>query len=441
MAWMTAVRTALKHAGRVSWTGLKSSAAYFWGGVKQTWADLLGARTWVKTTVGVLVLGLLGAIVAVIGTQAGEAITGKGDAYQIDIQTNPDKISTPTGAVGGVYLIPVPIDKVPTPPSQVDTCAGRYDWAHRLGGIDAGSSTVEVTVSGRTTDVTRILSVEPVIVGDRGTPPTSGSVVRCAGRGGPPNVRYVNADLDGNPPTVTTSDGQGNPTGSEFDVTQGQSETFRVTSSSLHCDCKWKLVVHVMVNGKATDETYPKDGTFETTGFGGAKPYLWLNGAWKEDTGQAPPKPPDIPNIADACTLLGAAELSTAARTPLTQARRNIGIPAVSWGPGASGQTMLQSHCDYRPSGSEDAQASVQLNGFKTSDAARGEFDAETAAFASSGEKAKAVTVATADSTNRFREVLLVRKGRLVLVVQVRPDPPEATLIDLAQKALALTGP
>lgn len=440
MGWQTAVKNWLKATTIQFGVWLKGSSINVKKAVVWTWNHTKDARNSIRKTVAALTALALGVVVTYWVTKKTEDVSGDSQAYSIDVQTNPDLVPTPNGAVGGTYLLPGGIRKVGRPPTATDTCAGRYEWAHRLGAIDAGSSTIALTVTGHTTDVTRILAVEPLIVGTRGTAPTTGAVVTWAGRGSEPNVRYVNADLDADPPSVVTSDGKGFPVRPELQVTQGQAETFNLTASALQCDCKWEVVVHLMVKGKAIDETFPRTGFFHTIGT--LKSYRWLNDSWTTDTGQSPPSPL-IALIPDACTLFNSRDLSAAVGTPLFQQAQPVTVAAVSPGTGASGQALLNSVCQYSPAGapaSGKASALLDFDGLKTSDAARGEFEALTAGHESGGERTKAVTVAGTDAANLFGDILFVRKGRLIIHMQIDPTLSQATFIALMQKAVAKAG-
>jgi hypothetical protein len=96
------------------------------------------------------------------------------------------------------YVIPRTIDQIPIPPSQMEYVEERQKWADALDGIDARWTSVEVTVTGR--------SSEPVILHElrvevlEREPPLEGAHITYGPLGEGAFLRWLSVDLDRVPP-------------------------------------------------------------------------------------------------------------------------------------------------------------------------------------------------------------------------------------------------
>lgn len=82
----------------------------------------------------------------------------------------------------------------------------------------------------------------------------------------------------------------------------------------------------------------------------------------------------------------------------------------------------------------------MQIFGFPGPGAAKGKFDALNANFGANGTNGQRHTITGTDEAVQFNDVLVIRKGRLVLSLQITPTPSRASFIDLGQKAAAAAG-
>lgn len=435
MAWWHAARSGIAGVFAWAWRWVKTAVSYVWSGTKSLWSRLSTTRKWIASVATALLLVVLGVFATKWATDRVEP------PYTLAIQSNPDLMRTKLGAVGDFagYVIPRTPDQIGPPPIDQNVCTSRYNWAHDQGGVDANSTYMDVTVTGNTSDVTRIVRIEPTVISR--ADPVFGNLITCPGGGEVSTVRPVNIDLDADPPEYTTTDGEGHAIPFAFQVTQGESETFRITANTIACACKWRAVLVLEVDGEEFREDIPANGGyFETTATLSTMSYQWVNGTWT--SGESAPEPPKgIKDIPDACALATDADLSAALGGSVTAETRPPGIPAVGYSNGISGQAMYLSTCEYRANTDSNGQfAFVQIDGFPGPGAAKGEFDALSANYGAAGTSGQQQTITGADEALQFDDILIARKGRLVLSLQITPTPTRASFIEVAQNAVAAAG-
>ena len=253
---------------------------------------------------GLAITAVVGALVTVVVAKVQSALD---DDYRVAVESNPDRISTRTGPIGGSYLIARPIQDVGKPPNNENNCIGRYDWAHAMGGIDADSTSARLTIEGLTDKTVHINGISATIV--ESSAPSVGSNLTCPGRGEQPNTRSAVIDLDTNPPSVLTYDASGKLVPFAFTVSKGQSEVIDISATTNKCTCSWQAVISLSVDGEQRSYKVQARGNqpFKTTSSSNGKWYQWVSGKWVEQrTGpsaaEPPPDPKDMPGpIADIC--------------------------------------------------------------------------------------------------------------------------------------------
>jgi hypothetical protein len=170
---------------------------------------------------------------------------------RVEVQPNIDQISLGPATSGGEYWLPVSLAQLPSPPEALNTCMGRYTWAHEHGGVDAERTIARVVVFDNGTEPVAITGLR-VHTLSRRPPPRSGVVVSCPGRGeGPAAVHIVDVNLDREPPRVESY-----PAGSlrpdptfGFTLTPGQSQIFDLVATTKTCYCTWEVYLLVSAGG------------------------------------------------------------------------------------------------------------------------------------------------------------------------------------------------
>ena len=183
------------------------------------------------------------------------------------------------------YVIPRTIDQIPIPPSQMEYVEERQKWADALDGIDARWTSVEVTVTGR--------SSEPVILHElrvevlEREPPLEGAHITYGPLGEGAFLRWLSVDLDRVPPEVTQSidqrylveEGIENPVRFPYRVSDTQPETFFILATTEHHDCRWRAVLIWSAGGKRGSTVIDNDGQpFRTTAPSRATTYASYDG-------------------------------------------------------------------------------------------------------------------------------------------------------------------
>jgi hypothetical protein len=380
---------------------------------------------WLQAAAAIIVTGVLAAVGTLVYNTIHDAFT---DKFRVTVESNPDRITTRTGALGGSYVIAKSIQSIGAPPNKANNCIGRYDWAHSIGGIDADSTSARVTIEGTTDNVVQIKGIAPKIISS--SPPSVGSHLTCPGRGGSPEVRSVAIDLDAKPPTALTVDKTGAVVPFFFTVNKGQTETFDISAITAKCDCEWNVEISVNVDGKDETFTIMAKGSrnFRTTSSLDAKMYQWIDGRWT-DVATAPQlpqpsaAPEDLPkSVPDVCRY--AAPLAV----PLLAAPVKTSTDAASVRLGAAQIPLRHSGCSYfsqvpppsplPPNGTLSDSVTVWLDGAKDGDGAKKELQALVAGYSSNHPPMK-IDEPRADEAYLFPGVFVASKGRLILTVQV----------------------
>jgi hypothetical protein len=164
------------------------------------------------------------------------------------------------------YVIPRdPAAIPPPPPLNTGIREARRRWAEALGGADAGSTWITVTVQGRSPRSVVLTDLRILIVERR--PPPRGTTVTgpC---GGGLNVRLVEVDLDRTPPRVVRSLLPDEPLDRRhltpvrfpYVVSDADPEQFLIEASTKGCDCTWTAELHWVDQGRPGFTPIDDDG-------------------------------------------------------------------------------------------------------------------------------------------------------------------------------------
>jgi len=186
------------------------------------------------------------------------------------------------------FVIPRPLSEIPPPPGQDVDSAQRYKWANRLGGVDAGRTSVDIIIQGRSSKVILIKGIR-VIVRERRAP-LSGTHITYGPIGEHIPVRSAYVDLD-RPSKVELFDEDDTPLSFPLAVSEDKVEVVRLSVFANSCDCTWTAEVLYLDGGK--ERTYPikRQGgqPFRTTAPSRAKSYYSNDGrTFHPDVQQGP---------------------------------------------------------------------------------------------------------------------------------------------------------
>ncbi|BCJ65726.1 hypothetical protein GCM10009779_02310 [Polymorphospora rubra] len=385
---------------------------------------------WAAIIAGIVLTAIVGATATAI---VGKVQSAVADDYRVTVESNPDRITSRTGPIGGSYVVAKPIQDIGEPPIKENSCVGRYDWAYAMGGVDADSTAARVIIEGLTETVVHIDGISATVL--ETAAPSLGSNLTCRGRGEQPNVRYVTIDLDTNPPTVLTYDASGMAVPFVFTVSKGQSEVLDISATTNKCTCSWQVTLRLSIEGKAENYTVQARGKrpFKTTSSANAKWYQWVGGTWVEqrtgpDEAEPTPDPNELPGpIADVC-LLASPHVAAVLNKPHRTQRDAEAIR-----PGPGGNLLRHSGCTFvadtpAPTASPTGETlidsvNVWLDGAKTDPVAKTEFDVFAKNYSLNGPSQALPGVA--QDAVLFDGVFLVRTGRLLLTVQISTDSRE----------------
>ena len=144
----------------------------------------------------------------------------------------------------------------------------------RAGGIDGDTSTVEITVQGKTDKVVNLTGMR-VLIDEHAQPAGGISMIGC---GGLQDVRIFAADLDQSTSSAVTAvpqPGRDNsgapipPADFPLRVSASDPEVFDLIVSTKTCDCTWRIELSWTVGGRSGTRTVDDHGKpFRTIGTG-----------------------------------------------------------------------------------------------------------------------------------------------------------------------------
>lgn len=196
------------------------------------------------------------------------------DPVSVSLETNPSRIG---GASDQPINAMFPGGKMGGDPGP--GCDGFRPWVVAQGGIDAGSTKVQIIVQGRVPDPVQISNFRVHV--HRTSPPLTGTFVEC-----PPaaeaQFRAIAVDLDSTPPRVTYRSPSGNPFG--FTLKEGESETFNVIATAQRRYYEWFVELDLVVNGRRQTIRVSDNGKPFQTNPAGSESWSWnYSDGWIRD--------------------------------------------------------------------------------------------------------------------------------------------------------------
>jgi hypothetical protein len=146
------------------------------------------------------------------------------------------------------FVFPRPVEELPPAPAAWDQHSA---WADGLGGVDAGSTVVEIVVQGRGSTPVILQDLRVEVLERR--PPLVGTYLLPAGAD-LVDVRYLTADLDGNPPQLTLGEGFVEGAGGwsfPLRVSAQEVEVLYLIARTAACDCSWVAELDYVAQGNA----------------------------------------------------------------------------------------------------------------------------------------------------------------------------------------------
>jgi hypothetical protein len=258
------------------------------GGILATWPRRLGALI-----VSGVVAWAVGRFTPVLWQELIERAGLAPAPLQVEVVTDVDRIDDTAHPHIPEFVIDKPIEQIGPPPND-DREDGRYAWAHGMDGVDATQSLVRLVLRGQTSSPVEVFGIRVEAV-HRG-PPLAGTVVSYFGQGAPQPVRYIEVDLDADPPRDVHIGDDGQAAAFNYNVSSDQHEVIDVIAKTMRHDVSWRLHVGYIADDQQDWITVPDGGkSFRTTAradpafwteFGDGSPprqtaYGWLNGQWQ----------------------------------------------------------------------------------------------------------------------------------------------------------------
>lgn len=164
----------------------------------------------------------------------------KHDPIAVSVETDPSRISGISSA-GVVGVIPT---SVRTQGSPGGGCDGFHNWLIKNHGIDAGRTSLQLVLQGRSDSAVLISSMRVRILSK--LPLKEGIPVACP-TAGEAQIRSISVNLDSTPPAVDYRSNSGAPFG--FTLAKGETETFLVTAHAARATYRWAIDLDVVVDG------------------------------------------------------------------------------------------------------------------------------------------------------------------------------------------------
>jgi hypothetical protein len=190
------------------------------------------------------------------------------DQDQIDMNGQP---------IGAAYLVDLfPAEIPPPPPGGESACAGRYLWAQDAGGVVADNQSVRVSISLGTLASMQVTGVQVIREPEQQPAPPAGTLVSCAGTGGPSDLPQLDVQLHRETGTYSFADATGEETEFFFEVTAAESASFDVSAVANDCDCSWYLRVFTIEDGQQHVRVVDNGGEpFRVASSSRATPVAW----------------------------------------------------------------------------------------------------------------------------------------------------------------------
>jgi len=204
-----------------------------------------------------------------IGTFVESTVLGR-EPLVISATSDTDRFNFAGAPISMKFTFPLSSMQLPPPPPSSERCTNRYTWAHSLGGEDHFSTYGQVSLYARSAGVA-VLGARVEIV--ERLAPMARTVVGCD-LGGPIDVSYLSIDLDRAVAEYSTGSGVDDVRPFALEVAQGETEVVQFWAFSGTCDCRWRIILDVQVDGVVEEIAIDNDGVpFVTYASGEVRDY------------------------------------------------------------------------------------------------------------------------------------------------------------------------
>lgn len=219
------------------------------------------------------VWAIIGGVAVIIGVSTGSlTLWDRFHHPRTSAMPKVSLVSLPThvGFMAPAFVIPKRLANIPAPPVKDERAIRK--WALRQGGADANFSQVSFTIRGTAPEPTLITDVTVRVTSRR--QPVVGTVFPSSGAG-PISVRFLDVNLDSNPPKVKRADGN-EPASPKWSfplrVSNTDAEVFAVIAGTERYDCTWVVDIAYSKDGVEGVQTLTDGGhPFRTTATLGAR--------------------------------------------------------------------------------------------------------------------------------------------------------------------------
>ncbi|WP_327237934.1 helix-turn-helix domain-containing protein [Streptomyces sp. NBC_01317] len=184
------------------------------------------------------------------------------------------------GGCGHAFLVNRAPSAVPPPPTEADA----EPWARSVGAVDAGESSVRVTVQGKS-DTAVVLQALHVRIAAKRTPLPYRTYHMSPGCGGSLTPRLFDIDLDASRPLARSKAGNdaGEPIPAvsfPYRVSATDPEILLATGRAVTCDCAWYLELEWSSGARSGTVRIDDHGKpFRTSGLRGRPAYEYDTGS------------------------------------------------------------------------------------------------------------------------------------------------------------------
>ncbi|MGH3344612.1 MAG: hypothetical protein ACRDPK_17440 [Carbonactinosporaceae bacterium] len=175
------------------------------------------------------------------------------------------------------WVIPRPPASIVSPPTD-ENSAEYLDWVAHRGGVDAGTTTVDLILRGNSAKAVVLRDMRVVVTKRR--PPVEGTHLATA-CGGPATRRLFDVNLDRQPPSVlakaetSPGDEPQQPVEFPYQVAQGDPEVITIVAKTRDCDCSWVAELDWVDGEEQHTTVIDNDGRpFRTTSTNSSEVYV-----------------------------------------------------------------------------------------------------------------------------------------------------------------------
>ncbi|MGI9000157.1 MAG: hypothetical protein ACR2GH_00665 [Pseudonocardia sp.] len=195
-----------------------------------------------------------------IGSFIDRAVLGR-EPLIVSANSNTDRFNFAGAPISMKFAFPVPSTMLPRPPNGSPDCTNRYTWAHSIRGEDFSESYGQLSLYAHSANVA-VLGARVEVV--ERLAPTSGAVIGCE-EGGPIDVRYLYIALDTLTAEFFTGSGVDDVQPFALHLAPGETEVVQFNAFSQSCDCRWRLILDVQIDGTPSEVVIDNNGLPFTT--------------------------------------------------------------------------------------------------------------------------------------------------------------------------------